>query len=67
MNLASLIILLAVAAAFIAAVRYTRKHGTCSGCSTGSGGCGGSCSGCAMRPLEEEAAGKMMEEKQLNQ
>ncbi len=60
MNLVSWIIVAVIAAALIAAIRYTKKHGSCS---CGSEGCkSGSCSGCAMKPIEEEQERKYMEE-----
>ncbi len=58
MNLASAIILAVILIAFFAAVKYTRKHGSCSGCSTSSDGCRANCAGCAVASLEEVAAKK---------
>ncbi len=60
MNLASVVILVVIAAAFIAALNYTRKNGSCAGCSgKKAGGCGGNCGSCAMKPLEDEMAAQM--------
>ena len=49
MNIASIFLLMWIAAAFVCAVRYTAKHGTCESCS---GGCGGG--GCASCHFCEE-------------
>ncbi len=60
MNLASFLILALILIAMFFAIRYTRKNGSCS---CGSEGCkSGSCSSCAMKPIEEEAERKYMEE-----
>ncbi len=60
MNLATALIFALILVAMFFAIKYTRKHGTCS---CGSEGChGGGCASCAMKPIEEEQERKFMEE-----
>ena len=45
MNLASWIITILFAVAFVGAVRYVKRNGVCSECKGGCGGCGGKSAG----------------------
>ncbi len=57
MNLISYIILALIVAAMVAAIRYTRKHGSCScgskDCHCGTGSCGGNCAETEQKYMEE--------------
>ncbi len=62
MNLVSFLILALIAVAFIASVRYTKKHGTCSGCEGVCSGCAGGCTP-EMKKKEMEMLRKQKEQK----